>query len=389
MPSRTAKPTVRPSAVPSIKSGVAAGKNQGQSQSYDLSIPIYITDIFSGFSYIYRVESTPVILSVIPSNISSAITTNITISFSGVQLSSTTPSNISVVIGTQRCTHTSALGYTISCTLLRSAANVAVSVQPVKVLFPGVGFGSSVFSQISFPTVTRGFQISSLNAQQGSVLGGNVLSISGFGFDPSRIKHYSVVLNRVGLEPLSSYDELLNALGFPAYTIRYPEDILTCNITSMTASKIICLIPPHDAPFNFSYNLLLNINNVSAVCAATNNCTYIQNYKSTPTVNSITVLSSSNTGTYTVSITGTLLSAGALSVAIGSAPCVVSSIVTSTVNGKTIQTVVVSTPSLVAGTWPVIATVAGYGQALSTVTFRASASISTITFDSAAGIIDL
>ena len=384
VPSRTPKPTVRPSSAPSRNT---ARTNQAQSQSYNLSVPIYITDFFSGFSYIYRVENTPVILSVFPANISSAITTNITISFSGFKLSSTTPSNISVVIGTQRCTHTSALGFSISCTLLRSAANVAVSVQPVKVLFPGVGFGSSVFSKISYPTVTRGFEISSLNVQQGSVLGGNVLSVSGFGFDPSKIKQYSIVLNRVGLEPLNSYDELLNALGFPAYTTRYPEDILTCNITSMTSSSIFCLIPPHDSPYNFSYNILLAINNVSAVCATENNCTYVQNYKSTPTVTSITVLSSSNTGTYTISIKGTLLSAGALSVAIGSAPCVVSSIVNSIVNGKGIQTVVFSTPSLVAGTWPIIATVAGYGQALSTVDFRASVSISATTFDSAAGII--
>ncbi len=381
----SAKPS--PSATPLTLFTSAQPSSRAQSQSYNLSVPIYITDFFSGFSYIYRVENTPVILSVFPANISSAITTNITISFSGFQLSSTTPSNISVVIGTQRCTHTSALGFSISCTLLRSAANVAVSVQPVKVLFPGVGFGSSVFSKISYPTVTRGFEISSLNVQQGSVLGGNVLSVSGFGFDPSKIKQYSIVLNRVGLEPLNSYDELLNALGFPAYTTRYPEDILTCNITSMTSSSIFCLIPPHDSPYNFSYNILLAINNVSAVCATENNCTYVQNYKSTPTVTSITVLSSSNTGTYSISIKGTLLSAGALSVAIGSAPCVVSSIVNSIVNGKGIQTVVFSTPSLVAGTWPIIATVAGYGQALSTVDFRASVSISAITFDSAAGII--
>ena len=258
-------------------------------------------------------------------------------------------------------------------------------MQPVKILFPGVGYGSSVSSAISFPTVTRGFQISSFNSQQGSVMGGNVLTVNGFGFDPSRIQQYSIVLNRVGLEPLSSYDQLLSQLGFPVYTIRYPEDILSCNITSMTVSSISCLLPPHATPFNYSYNLLLAINNVTADCAAANNCSYIQNYKSTPTVTSLTVLSSTSTGIYTVSITGTLLSAGALSVAVGSASCTVNNVVSSTVNGKLMQTVVFVTPSLVAGTWPIVATVAGYGQALSTVNLRVSVSIVAITFDTAAG----
>lgn len=325
------------------------------------------------------------ILTVTPSNISSAITTNITIAFTGIQLSATSLSNVSVAIGTESCTHISSLGYTISCVLLRSAKTTQVSVQPVKVLFPGVGFGSSVTSVISFPTVTRGFQISSLRSQQGSVMGGNVLTVNGFGFDPSRVQQYSIVLNRFGLEPLTTYDQLLSQLGFPVYTVRYPEDILTCNITSMTETSIFCLLPPHATPFNFSYNILLAINNVTADCAATNNCSYTQNYVFTPTVTSLTVLSSTNTGTYTVSIRGTLLSAGALSVAVGSVPCTVNSIVSSTVNGKVIQTVVFVTPSLVAGTWPIVATVAGYGQALSTVNLRVTVSVLAITFDSAAG----
>jgi hypothetical protein len=175
--------------------------------------------------YGYDARFTAIVRNIYPTQISSGYTTNVTFQLDNYG-SNFLGKNVSVIIGDQACNgvNRTRSGF-LSCVLLRNASATTVLTADVKVYIEGDGYASStILNQL--PIVERGFELFTSKPMNGSVLGGNIITIIGFGFDVRNPSQHIVQFSEVGLIPYTSYDALLLSLGFSAYSNRSPDQVL-------------------------------------------------------------------------------------------------------------------------------------------------------------------
>jgi hypothetical protein len=204
--------------------------------------------------------------------------------------------NVSVIIGEQACNQVNQTSFGfLSCVLLRNASATTVVTDDVKIYIEGDGYASSsILNQL--PTVERGFELFTSKPMNGSVLGGNIITIDGFGFDIRNPLNHIVQLSEVGLIPYTSYDALLLSLGFNAYSKRSADQVLNCTILALNFTQIQCQLAPHAAVYtNNTYIISVTLNNIMATSTA--NLTYDQNMLYTPALSSdLQILSQTSKG---------------------------------------------------------------------------------------------
>ena len=310
-------------------------------------------------AYGYDARFTPIIQSISPPYLSSGFSVNITVRLRNVG-ADFMQRNISIMIEDQVCSQVNrtSSGF-VSCVLNRNASAVALTTCSIKLYVEGDGYASShILNEL--PTVERGFELFTSQPLNGSTLGGNIISIQGFGFDSRNPQRHIVQLSEVGLPAYTEYDKLLLSLGFHIYSNRSADEVLNCTVLSLNFTQLQCQLAPHLNVYpNKTYIISVTLNNIMAFSSS--NLTYIQSMQYTPTLASdVQILSWTSRGEYTFTVTGTLLNAGELSVAVGSLACTVTSIV----EYATYQKVTVVTPPLTAGNWTVFANVTGKGVAL-------------------------
>ena len=381
----SAYPSLLPSSLPTLcpnsflaSSNRRSLRNQNDGNSFQLNIDGMNTSLWYNFDPHY----TPVVQSFTPQLLSSGYTTNISFVLTNYRPEFFSQ-NITILIGEEECgaVNSTRLG-TITCVLIRNASLTTVSVQPIKIYFENEGYASSKILN-ELPMVERGFELFTSKPLNGSVMGGNVITIDGFGFDVRYPQRHIVQLSEVGLIPYTAYDNLLLSLGFSAYTNRSAFEVLNCTVLYLNFTQLQCQLAAHPTPFgNNTYIISVTLNNIMAT--STVNLTYEQNLLFTPTLASdVEIIHISNRGEYTFTVTGTLLTAGNLVVAVGDVLCNVTRIV----DFSTYQNITVVSPPLTAGTWQVFANVSSKGAALTYATINCKNLISSVQFDSALGSI--
>lgn len=403
-------PTAEPTAAPTQEPTTAVtGPSRAPTMAPTVSTTfVVLVDELSSAErvvYSYLRSLTPRVFSITPAVTSTAVTTNLTIS--GAHLIVPDAPTIITIAG-QECTVVTLLGgywmmieeQTITCVLARSRNFGPFRTVDVEVLVPSLGFAGRNDSYTTLPTIERGFQISTVFPAYGSVMGGNVLTISGMGFVAGRLDLHSVTLRQVGLAPFDEYNQLLIALGFPPSTPRKPFEEFNCTILSVTETEVSCRVPAHAASYApLDYSVTVSLNSIASECGSesSNNCMYSQTLSATPVVRSnVTVLAESTAGVFTFRLEGSLLRSldsehsddHGLQVWVGGLLCTVENVTDYTAaNGHIQQHAFVQTPPLTEGLQLITANVRGYGQAHSFASILASINIASVLYDAPEGSI--
>lgn len=283
-------PTMSPTAEPSDSSsaGDAVGSFHGRRLN---GVDVYMLDIdahaYDDMTYTYSEEETPRLLAMEPTDVSVAITTNLTMVFENYG-SNFEYDNITITVRGELCTHHNKTSDgVLSCRLNRRRDTPFINDVPVTVYFPNRGYAGVVGRMNEVPTVQQGFSLNNIYPNVGSVMGGSILTLTGFGFDEAHPSRHSVILKMFGLEPLSDYDRMLLALGFDIYSIRKPHEEITCDIVSVNFTQIRCTLASHFQVFpDLDYTVEIVLNDVAAECLDDGNCTYTQSLAETPVINS-------------------------------------------------------------------------------------------------------
>jgi hypothetical protein len=256
--------------------------------------------VSGGIQYQYSNSHTPIVTSITPANLSSAITVNLTITGTNLMIIGSDEST-SVFVGDQECLHVRLIAgdlfgqqsgpQTISCVLARSRGFGRRRAVPVKVYVSSLGYAAASNNSLSsFPMVERGFELTEFLPRTGSTLGGNILTILGTGFMAGRPELHKVELRIVGLPTTDSYDELLVALGFPTSTPLLAHQSIACAVTDVTDTQLVCSIPAHDIAYEAAqYTLLVTLNGIAIECGIEDTeddgggCSYFQLEEATPT----------------------------------------------------------------------------------------------------------
>ena len=349
--------------------------------SYQVSIDGMTMEDENLSSYTYSLDETPVISIVSPTLLSSAITYNVTLT----GLFRPAAWNVSVTIGNQACEHVNMTERFLSCVLKRDHNFGSVRRVPVKVYIENLGFAASASDYLSLPVVSRGFELSAVVPRNGSIMGGNVVSVRGFGFLQDFPEKHSILLTAEGLSPLSEYATLLVSLGFNDQTTFYDEDaFVNCVPLSATFEELTCYLPGHVIPYNETrYDVLVTLNSVRSVCHdVTHNCSYNQLVAATPILfENVTVDDVSSLGEYTVRVGGLFLSGGVradtIHFSVFGLPCEILELNASSA--------LIRTAPIPMGTHLVNATQDGYGFFYSAASLPAWSQISQVSFDSSSG----
>ena len=381
------KPSYAPTKIPSVKlSTTTAASFSTASVRRRLLAGNTFSLIVDGFNtslkYAYEAKYTPVIQDLSPLFISSGYSVNITFRLRNL-LTDLLHTNLSITIGDEVCSQVNKTKFgTVSCVLVRNASATAVATSVVKVYVEGSGYASSRVLN-TLPTVSRGFALFSSQPLNGSVLGGNIITINGFGFDARNPMRHIVQLSELGLTPYTYYDQLLLSLGFPVYNNRSADQVLNCTVLWSNFTQLQCQLAPHLNPYkNNSYLITVTLNNIAALVET--NLTYQQSLAYTPTLKSdLQIISLSSRGEYTFTVSGTLLNAGILSISVGNILCTVTNVDVFASHQK----ITVITPPLTAGSWPVFANVSGKGVAQSSAVIAVGNHIESVTFQSSTGSI--
>ena len=377
-PNPTEDPTAIPTHHPSEQSQSGRRLLKQVENTYSFIVDGFNTTLEYGYDAAY----TTIVRSIYPAKISSGCTTNVSFLLDNYG-SNFVEKNVSVIIGEQACNQVNQTSFGfLSCVLLRNASATTVVTDDVKIYIEGDGYASSsILNQL--PTVERGFELFTSKPMNGIVLGGNIITIDGFGFDIRNPLNHIVQFSEVGLIPYTSYDALLLSLGFNAYSKRSADQVLNCTILALNFTQIQCQLAPHVAVYtNNTYIISVTLNNIMATSTA--NLTYDQNMLYTPTLSGdLQISSQTSKGEYEFTVSGTLLAAGKLTVAVGHVLCSVSHIA----DFSTYQQITVVTPPLTAGTWPVYANVSGKGVALSYASITVGNYIESALFDTPSGSI--
>eukprot|EP01031_Cornospumella_fuschlensis_P038728 gene38728-47085_t len=340
-------------------------------------------DDVSTSQYRYDDHETPKVISIDPLFISSASSTNITIY--GQLLAQ---AGVVVTVGEQVCEHVQAVtaGYgpsgesqdVVSCVLKRLPSFGRAATVTVRVYVPNKGYAAMQSDVLSLPVVYRGFEIAQISPMKGSVMGGNVLNITGFGFLASDASRHTITLSQVGLQGLSEYDAMLLALGFNASTTYKDSERFSCVPMESSLYHVLCLIPAHvDSMYNDTdYDVKVTLNGIDAVCnvAGDANCTYSQLFDETPVLTQTAILDVSADGEFLVDVSisrGNPLPVGYEVVEVLVANKLCSVVNSSSVTKQPSQTndfMTIQTPSLPGGRHTVNATFRSIGAAYTTST---------------------
>lgn len=279
--------------------------------AYQIYVDGMTADVASNAVYTYASELTPVISAISPSAISSAVTTNITIS--GNDLLTSSLYTATVTVAGQSCLHVRVVSTgVLGCTLLRNKNFGGYKSVNVTVYLDNIGYAGLIDYSNALPSIERGFGIYGVVPNNGSLMGGNTLIIRGHGFMSGYPARHTVSLKQMGVAGYTDYDELLLQLGLAA-NLTYPaQTTLTCNTTSVTETMLTCILPSHDDLYtNGIYAVTVSVNSVTSTCtSATGNCTYKQDELHTPVLyggdGNVTILSSNanGNGEYQVNVKG-------------------------------------------------------------------------------------
>jgi len=167
--------------------------------------------------------------------------------------------NISISFGGYSCTILQPSEFNASCLILRSASTPPTLLAPT-VLVPGYGFAAEKGHQGS---LMRGFYINNISPSVGSILGGLMVKISGFGFSPSYPNTHSVLL-------VTSTAAVI------------------CEVQNVSFSSLFCFIG--QTSFNMSkvdvlVNVTVTLNDLPALCLGM--CRFLFSPKAVPSVTSI------------------------------------------------------------------------------------------------------
>eukprot|EP01036_Dinobryon_divergens_P027890 gene27890-36744_t len=393
----TRTPTAAPSKRPSIKpstatpvivasfsrtSAIQSSVNSRRRLLTDNTFPVVVDGFNTSLQYAYDAKYTPIVQDFSPLFLSSGYSVNITFRLRNL-FTSLLSTNVSISIGDEVCSQVNKtkLG-TVSCVLVRNSSATTVATSFVKIYLEGSGYASSSILN-TLPTVSRGFALLSGEPLNGSVLGGNTITINGFGFDVRNPQRHIVQLSEVGLVPYTDYDQLLLSLGFPVYQNRSADQVLNCTVLSLNFTQLRCQLAPHANPYrNNTYLISVKLNNIAATVAT--NLTYLQSLDYTPTILSdLQIISRSSQGEYVFTVSGTLLNTGTLSVSVDNLLCTVVNIT----QFASHQKITVMTPPLTAGSWAVLANVSGKGVAQSSAVITVGNHIESVTFESSSGSI--
>ena len=380
-------PTTIPSTVPSISNSPVIRRRLSDHQSNTFSL--YVDGFNSSLTFTYDIADTPIVKSISPLSISSSITTNLSILISNYgNLVSYT--NISVTVGSQNCQDVSLNpGGVLACNLIRSPSLSFVSTVFIKIYFPGKGYAGVENNINGLPTAIRGYKLIDINPKYGSVMGGNELTIKGFGFDPKYISKYTVQLSMLNLQPLNDYDLLLQSLGFPINTTRTSDQIINCTIVSLNNTEMVVLVPSHQITYaSNNYTVQVTINGITAACYNLNNCTYTQDLSHSPVIGeSVRVKNFTELGEYYLEIDIYKLENELFTVSVGSYECTILS-VTDGIDSNTsepIKVIYLLTPPLPAGKLSIGANIATKGDAISYAELSVSLFLKSVYFDTSKG----
>eukprot|EP01040_Poterioochromonas_malhamensis_P001800 gene1800-1926_t len=390
----TAEPSVEPTAVPTYEPTTVPSDSVPQptgiptemrfrrrlSGLEDNTYQLYVDGMTSSnaneLKYTFALEHTPVVEIISPDHVSTAITYNVTLT--GDFLSSNP--NIIVIVGHQACAHVNASRHFASCVLKRDKDFGGSKSVDVKVYVDNEGYAGKVDNPLALPKIWRGFDLATISPGAGSIMGGNWLSLTGFGFLEGYPERHTVQLIKNGLPALSDYDVLLTSLGFKSVENVYSEDsYLNCTVTFANLTHLLCYLPGHVTVYNSSvYGAKVTLNNIEASCVGANNCTYNQVYEATPVLfGNYSIQEVSALGEYTVTVYGTLLDKGRLESKVYDLPCEILRVTSSFIQIKT--------SAIPTGVHLVNVSVEGYGYALTETNLTAGSVIHSVGFGSSVG----
>jgi hypothetical protein len=322
----------------------------------------------------YDTDSTPKVSSISPNDISSIATVTIEIIGTGFELNST------VTIANQTCVVQEIYPDLIICLLARSSG-VPVSEVSVVVSVPGKGYAAESTLLYSLPFVNYGFEISSVFPLGGSIKGGSVLYISGFGFMDIDLNSQTVTLTSL-TDPPTEYDDLLLALDLVGTSadptlchIHMPVPVTTsssahshstspltpasahmhmdstsptnpnntlhgrvfCEVLELEFDRIVCLLPRAlDNTKENNYTVSVTVNGLTSACLE-ESCLFQESIKYTPQVSSVSLLGMDLTsGELTIALEGDeqFLRAGKINISIEYVDCYVTDVSLTTVTAN-------------------------------------------------------
>jgi hypothetical protein len=277
----------------------------------------------------------------------------------------------------------------IVCRILRNATVDTFSQRDVTVFVLDFGYAATMSSVPDLPSVVRAFVVTGVSPSAGGLYGGNAITIEGLGFPVLEdFSRYTVSMLIQGLK-LTVYETLLLTLGLP----NAPQTSDSCAVTSVSSTSITCTLPGNMTHTNDTiYTPSIAVNSVSSACIDSSSknysnsvCSYRQLASMTPSVDSITVLSTDSFGAVTFAFNGSLLFSGAYRVFIDDVyKCTVLEDTTSAILSSSI-TGLIRSPPLPGGWHTVSALVDAFGYAASNVSFQSAIEIHNVTVESALG----
>ena len=279
--------------------------------------------------YNFSISSTPMVHSVSPNEISSAISTVVEIFGEGFE------SNTTVTISGQTCIIQELYDDMIVCLLLRSGARPVIETQ-VLVHVPAKGYAAEASSPVDTPMARFGFELQSVYPSTGSVMGGTLLRLNGFGFLESNASRHAVLMEDLD-NPVTERDQLLWDLGL----LDERPAALVCRVQEVSFHHITCYVPKFTegqhsehcagSPGGHSsrFELAATLNDMTALCAIVDDCTYSQLNTSTPMVDLAYVTAvNESSGAMTIELQGSemLHMPGRVSVYLNERECRVTSV---------------------------------------------------------------
>ena len=293
---------------------------------------LLVSNAYSG-TFTYDQSSTPTVSSVTPSQISSGVSTYVTISGSGFLVNANVASELdalqpvnpygfsfqnhyavydnslfapfAVHFGLQSCNIVNVSSTTIVCLLVRAPPQdlhtLSNAVQP-QVYVQGLGYAATTAS------VQLGLQINSISPTYGSLAGGQYLTLSGSGFvNSSTLNVQLTLLANVTLDnfpamtggvPFKSLSGSSNgANGSLATAWAWLPLVVQCDVASVSYTQLVCFTESTGLwPANFSgFDSIVSkatvvINNIASVCGTADesaSCYYGFAPLSTPLVSSV------------------------------------------------------------------------------------------------------
>lgn len=298
--------------------------------------------------FTYSIELTPVVDSIIPSYVSSAVDTTITITGSGFQ------PGASVTVGQDTCQLSNVSEHSLTCILRRNTTGLPGLSSEVAVYIPGKGNAGQSAALNQLPTIVRGYEVQSLFPSGGSIYGGTRLTIRGVGFTDTTTVSFSDSVSD------TAYAKLILALGI-VYT-NITSHVQYCDVVSASFFAIDCILRELAVPLQYSDNALVAFVLTNGIMPYTSDPSalgFTQSLNFTPQVAAVSNTITQPDGLTTFTIIGLKLysALGNTSVSVSGSPCEVDA---STSTEHTIQA---ACPNMTAGPQQLSVSVSDLGTA--------------------------